>query len=231
VKRLAPALGLAYPLLAHGAVQAHSTALTVASLGVLLLPPLLPGLLGRRAWAWVALATSIGLGYLLWRHADLGALLYLPPVAINLFLAWLFGSSMATGRTPLIGHMVLLMHPVGEPLDPRVAPYTRHLTALWTALFVLLALASALLALLVSPGGVLELCGLASPLPVARSLWSWFANVFNYLIVGALFVVEYAWRRHVFPQQPYRHFGDFILRLFAAAPRLWHDLRTGATTP
>jgi hypothetical protein len=55
--------------------------------------------------------------------------------------------------------------------------------------------------------------------------------VFNYLIVGALFVVEYAWRRHVFPQQPYRHFGDFILRLFAAAPRLWHDLRTGATTP
>lgn len=229
MRGLSVALGVAYPALAHWAVYSQSVALMLASTAILLLLPLLPGLLARRAWAWIGLLLAAGLQYVLWRHASVAALLFVPPVAINLFLAWLFASSLAAGGMPLIERAARLVHGNQTPLEPRVIPYTRRLTAIWTILFAGLALINGVLAMLATPGGVLELLGLGNPLPAPLTLWSWFANVFNYLLVGALFVLEYAWRRRVFPQQPYRHFGDFLQRLIAAGPTLWRQAREKAS--
>ncbi len=225
MRRLSVALGVAYPALAHLAVYTQSVALTLASTAILLLLPLLPGLLARRAWAWIGLLLAAILQWLLWRYATVAALLFVPPVAINLFLAWLFASSLAAGEMPVIERAARLVHGNQTPLEARVVPYTRRLTAVWAILFASLAAINFALALLATPDGVLELLGLNNPMPVPLALWSWCANVFNYLLVAALFVLEYAWRRRVFPQQPYRHIGDFLQRLIAAGPTLWRQLR------
>lgn len=228
MRGLTVALGVAYPALAHWAVYSQNVALMLASTAILLLLPLLPGLIARRAWAWIGLGLAAALQYLLWRHASVAALLFIPPVAINLFLAWLFASTLAAGDTPLIERAARLMHGNQTPLEPRVLPYARRLTAIWAMLFASLAVVNGGLAILATPDGVLQLLGLDNPLPVPLTLWSWFANVFNYLLVGALFVLEYAWRRRVFPQQPYRHIGDFVQRLIAAGPALWRQARERA---
>lgn len=222
---LAAALGVAYPVLAHWAVEAHSQALTLAATAILLLIPLLPGLALGRWWAWLGAAAAAGLWFVLARRAESGLLLYLPPVAINLFLAWLFGHTLAAGRMSLIERMVRLLHGHDEAFDPRIPPYARRLTFAWTVLFLGLAAINALLALLAVPGGVLMLMGITPAIGVPQVWWSRFANVLNYLIVAVFFIAEYAWRRRVFPRQPYRDFGDFTRRVIAVGPRLWADLR------
>ena len=55
--------------------------------------------------------------------------------------------------------------------------------------------------------------GLTLPVTVALDTWSLFANVLNYLIVGAFFAAEYWFRRRRFPQQTYRGFIDFMRQL------------------
>lgn len=228
MKSALPVLAVAYPLLAHLAVALDAPSLLIAALAVLLagmwLPPLLRG--SRTAWltlplALAAVATAARM------DAEL-MLLFVPPVLFNAFFAWLFGHTLLRGRTPLIERMVRLLHREQGVHDDaatqaRIARYARRLTQLWCLLFVALALLNAALALLAVPGGVLASAGLEPPLAVPLPLWSWFANVWNYAIVAALFVIEYAWRRRVFPQQPYRGFGDFLLRVARVGPRLWRE--------
>ncbi len=225
MRGLTVALGVAYPVLAHWAVESHSQTLTLASVAVLLLLPLLPGLATGRALAWLLAACAAALWWWLARHASGAALLYLPPVAINLFLAWLFGHTLLAGRMPLIERMVRLLHDDSEPLEDRVPPYARRLTLAWAVLFLTLAMINGALALLATPEGLLQLAGFEPSVTVPRLWWSRWANIFNYLLVGVFFVAEYAWRRRVFPRQPYRDFADFTRRVIAVGPRLWRDLR------
>lgn len=147
-------------------------------------------------------------------------LLYLPPVVINLGLAWLFGHTLVGRRTPLIAQLVRLLHAPGAVLDAGVVPYARRLTFAWAALFVALAITNAALALFATPDGVLLLAGVGTPLPVPREWWSVFANFANYAIVVAFFVAEYLYRQQRFPDQPYAGFVDFCRRAAAAGPVL-----------
>jgi hypothetical protein len=55
--------------------------------------------------------------------------------------------------------------------------------------------------------------GLQPVVTVPLSLWSLFANVLNYLLVAALFVVEFTYRKRRFPHQPYRGLLDFTRRV------------------
>lgn len=228
MKALAVALALGYPLLAHAASHFHSAPLALAAGAVLVLLVALPGIARGRIGAWIVLvAGSAALGAL----AALGNAqlpLFLPPVAINAFLAWLFGHTLRAGRMPLIERLVRLLHPPAEPLDARVPAYTRRLTALWAGLFATMALLAAVLAALAVPGGLLDAAGITPPLPVTLSSWSLWSNLLGYLVVALLFVAEYAWRRRVFPQQPYRGFADFTRQVAAAGPRLWQALRAPA---
>ncbi|MGH8704455.1 MAG: hypothetical protein ACREUO_03450 [Burkholderiales bacterium] len=110
-------------------------------------------------------------------------MLYIPPVAINLGLCWLFGRTLAHGRTPLIARFAVMEQ---GALSNELAAYTRMLTWLWTLLFAGAALAALLLAL---SGN--------------RDAWSLFTNLVNYLLVAALFLGEFAWRRLRY--RNYRH--------------------------
>ena len=118
------------------------------------------------------LALGVGLGFLL----DPALSLRLMPVWLNLLLARMFQMTMETGSEPLISRIARQ-----ESLPPELAAYTRRLTGVWAAFFLVLAVNSVLLALLASPATV----------------WL-FANTLYPLFMGAFFVVEnlYRWHRY-----------------------------------
>jgi len=224
--RLALALpAVAYPLLAHAATIAASRGLALASVVALALGGLLPGLLARRLAAWLG-ALSAAAGIVLLARFDAAALvLFLPPILINFFLAWLFGRTLGRGRPTLIERLTYLLHSPDEVLDPAIGQYAARLTAVWTALFVVLGVVNLLLALVATPSGLLESAGYSPPLTAPLATWSQFANLWNYAIVGAVFVGEWSYRRRRFPQQPYRNIFDFIRRAVGVGPALVADIR------
>ncbi len=57
--------------------------------------------------------------------------------------------------------------------------------------------------------------GLQPPFNVPVGAWSLFANVLSYVLIAALFGIEFAVRGRRFPNQPYRGFLDFARRLAA----------------
>src|SRR5574341_2539028 len=122
---------------------------------------------------WLAPPVGAAVAYFALPQADW--LLYVPPVAINLALCWLFGRTLRNGRVPLIARFAMMEQ--GE-LSEELARYTRTLTWLWTLLFAAAAAASLVLALSGS-----------------RDAWSLFTNLINYLLVAALFLGEFAYRR------------------------------------
>lgn len=112
--------------------------------------------------------------------ADTSSLLFLPPLVVNLSLAWFFGRTLAPGREALITRFARLER--SEP-EPDVLTYTRRLTFVWVVFFLAMAAVSATLAL-----------------SGAHAAWVWFTAVGNYLCVAALFALEYAYRRCRFPR-------------------------------
>jgi len=206
-------LGVLYPVAAHFAVLSGATGLIAASVGMLVLLVLLPGLLARRPVAWGLLLTAVaGLCVAAVRGQAL-VLLFLPPILINAFMAWLFGHTLGAGRQPLIERIIRALHDGRDDIDETVVGYARRLTVAWTALFIALATVNFGLAALATPGGLLLATGTTPPITVPLEAWSLFANVINYLVVGAMFAVEFQVRRRRFPQQSYRGFFDFLRRL------------------
>lgn len=218
------ALTVAYPIVAHLAVARRSAPLTLVAAGLLLAVATLPGIRSGRPAAIGAAIVGAGILALLGMQSHATLVLFLPPVVINAFLAWLFGHTLVGDRVPLILRFIRIVHGDEMPY-PTMPAYARRLTALWAILFAALALLNAILAYAAVPDGIAATLGLASPLSVSLETWSWCANVFNYLVVGAFFAIEYAIRRRVYPVQPYAHFGDFIRRVALAGPRLWRELR------
>jgi uncharacterized membrane protein len=115
---------------------------------------------------------------------DPSSLLFLPPLGVNLALAWFFGRTLAPGREALITRFARLER--GEP-EPEVLAYTRRLTWVWVVFFLLMAATSAALAL-----------------SGAHAAWVGFTAVGNYLCVVALFALEFAYRRWRFPRDEHR---------------------------
>ncbi len=220
LRALAAILAGGYPVLVIAGVYAGSSVLKLAGLALLLLAVLLPGLARGSAVAWTcAIVITAGLAAAAGTNAQ-QLLLLATPVAIPAMVAWAFGRTLAAGRTPLIERFVRLLHPPDDQVDPRVFTYARRLTWGWTLLLTGLALANAVLGTLMSPGGLFELLGLRSPLPVSNAAWALCTNALGYVIVGVFAIVEYTYRVHRFPNQPYRSFPEFLRRSLAVAPQL-----------
>jgi len=206
-------MGASYPLFAHAAVLSGRPALIAASIGLLAALILFPGLRNGRPLAWVLLLAA---GFGLYEVAKSGQtllLLFLPPILINGFMAWVFGSTLRDGRMPLIERAIILLHGPPENSSGNVADYARKLTLIWTVVFVSLASINLVLAALASPGGILLSAGLNPRVTVPLGAWSLFANVLNYVIVAAIFAVEYQVRVRRFPERSHGGFFSFIRRL------------------
>lgn len=206
-------MGLSYPLLAHVAALSGRPGLIAASIGWLVVLTLLPGLRRRSPVAWAALAAALVGLYAIAGSTAPVLLQFLPPVVMTGFMAWVFGHTLRPGRTPLIESIIRALLGPEDSVDEEVLRYARRLTGVWTALLVVLATISAVLALCADPDGLLLTFGVQPAVTVPLNLWSLFANLLNYLLVAALFVGEFAYRRRRFPQQPYRGLLDFTRRV------------------
>jgi uncharacterized membrane protein len=177
-------LSVGYAVLAHAAIIDG----VPPALGALL--SLVP-LAGFALWAGrrsrhraLALALALGAGTALWlgwgtleRHFP--SVFFVDHIVINLLLALAFGRTLAGGREPLCTLFARIIH---GTLEPDVVRYTRQVTLAWTLFFAVLAALSC----------TLYLAGFVAA-------WSLLANILSPLLVGTMFVVEYAIRHRVLP--------------------------------
>ena len=182
---------IGYVLLVHTAILRSETG--IASLLLVVVPLLL----FARGWAArLSIGLAGGVALLLVDTIEQGPpLYYLPPILINLLLAVLFGSTLRRGRTPLVTQYSILHR---GRLEPDVVGYTRRVTQVWTAFFLLLAGESLLLALFATV-----------------ETWSLFANVLNYVFVAALLVGEYLWRLRCLSGLEHPSLVQFLLSLMS----------------
>jgi len=217
-------LVVAYMVMTHVAVVLHSDRLALGAVTLLVLISLSGALARRRPWAYLAVAGTAALALTLASAPWARIVLFVPPTAVNLGLAWLFGHTLLAGRMPLVERIVRLLHPSDDIQDPAVWTYARTVTRCWTALFVVNATLCLGLALVASPGGLLAMLGIPAPFTIPTLYWSLFSDAGCYVLTGLMFVGEYQVRRRRFPWQPYRNFFDFLRQASAIGPALMAQL-------
>jgi uncharacterized membrane protein len=208
-------MGASYPVLAHLATLSARPDLIAASISVLVILVLLPALRQGRWLAWATLAAAACGLYVALAAGRAVSLLLLPPVLLNGFMAWVFGRTLRDGRMPLIEIAARAMRGSGAQLGAEVVAYARGVTQAWTGLFVGLAVVNLVLAMLARPAGLLRVAGFDPAVSVPLSAWSLFANLLSYLLIAALFAIEFVVRARRFPHQPYSGVIDFTRRLAA----------------
>ena len=169
-------LFIAYPAVAHFGRPAIALALLAA-----LAAYIVTSLWFRHPLRWLA-PPAAGVA-VHWLAPPAAWVLFLPPILINLALGWVFGRTLVRGRLPLIARFALMEQPA---LNPELEAYSRKLTWVWTLLFMAAAAVSSVLAL-----------------SGDHDAWSVFTNLINYLLVAALFLGEFVYRRLRF--RNYRH--------------------------
>lgn len=110
--------------------------------------------------------------------AVVAALFKLPPIAIQLALAWSFLATLRPGHEPAISRFARIEQ---GTLPAELVAYTRRLTVAWGWLFVVLALVSAVLSL-----------------PALTFAWQWWTSVGAWACVGVLFLGERSYRKRRF---------------------------------
>ncbi len=168
-------LAVAYPVLVHLAVIWPRPWLEWLALVALSALPLYPSLRVGRSWAWLVLGGCLVASALIVRWQGTHWVLLLPPIAIPVSLLIVFGASLRPGQQPMVTRFALLTR---GSLPPELITYTRAVTILWVVVFAALTLSAILLSLLAS-----------------KELWSLATNFLHYLLIGAVFAGEYAWRR------------------------------------
>jgi uncharacterized membrane protein len=104
---------------------------------------------------------------------------FLEHAGANLILAIAFGRTLVGDREPLCTRFARLIH---GTLEPDVVIYTRRVTLAWTIYFTAVFTIATLLYL----GHQI-------------AAWSLLANILNPILIGAMFVVEYAVRLRALP--------------------------------
>jgi uncharacterized membrane protein len=198
---------LAYPLLAHYAALTAAGDLG-ALLAVLPLAAIALGLSWRspRRLALLALAGFVFALVLLadaWEllKQHFGWLFLVQYVATHLALCLVFGHTLLGGRRPLCSRFA-------EAIEQRSLPasvnrYTRRLTAVWTAYFAVMAVASSVLFWL-----------------APFTAWSVFANFLTPLCLLLMFLAEYAIRLRVLPHVKHASLLDSIRVFWQSPPSL-----------
>lgn len=171
---------LGYPTAMHLLLtsgQWPGSTLVMALLPFALLPLtlLMAGHIGWGLLSMVVLIAASAAGWNAMLHSPTWIYL-LQNFTMECLMAWGFGHTLRPGHEPLISQFARRIH--GTAYSPAIATYTRHATWAWTMYFVAMGLISLLLFV-------------AAPLTV----WSWFVNFLTFILLGLMFVGEYAVRR------------------------------------
>lgn len=133
-------------------------------------------LAGLTRWEWTAALAMSGLSAAI-ALTDSETLLRAYPIAVNVAMLVAFGATLRGGRPSMVEKFARVRRP---HLDERMVRYTRRVTQVWCAFFLLNACASA-----------------ASMVWGSRALWALYNGAITYLLVGVLIVAEIVWR-HAF---------------------------------
>jgi uncharacterized membrane protein len=174
----------------------------VAWLGALLVFGMIVWKLQHRDnWLWWVLALLVGV-LLAARLFGIDAILKMSPLLIHTSLFTLFIQSLNT--TPLIERFARL--DFGDALPPGIAAYCRKLTILWAAFF----------AANIAGCVWLAIWGDAAT-------WVLYNGLIVYLLIGALLLGEYLWRRIAFPDLEIPSLAHTIRSMINNGHRIWEQ--------
>jgi uncharacterized membrane protein len=196
---------VAYPILAYFAAAAPPPAgIGAVTFAVAPLVIVIAIVGWRSPYRVLTLGLCAAVFAVLWIYGDaigqhLGLVYFIENICTNAALGLIFGRSLFQGREPLCSRFAAM---VRGPLQPPVARYTRQVTVAWTIFFAAMIVASALLFFLAS-----------------IQVWSVFANLLTMPLVAAMFIAEYAVRKHALPDLPRTHILE-SLRAYWKSPGL-----------
>ncbi|MBS0200134.1 MAG: hypothetical protein JSR70_06755 [Proteobacteria bacterium] len=215
---------LAYFVVAHRALSVDSPRLAALALGLLAIIVCIRGLLSLRPRAWLlALAWIAAAWTLAGSRLAMPILLLMPSVFLALACS-LFARTLVRGQVPLVMRMVALIEAQPAPeLPADIRAYATNVTRLWAGVLGGLSLLNLGLALLITPGGVLERLGIAPPWPLSPEVAATVDTWGIYVPVAATLVGEFIYRQQRFPG---RYSGPLdYLRKLARIPReKWADI-------
>ena len=157
---------------------------------------------GRWVAGVTAAATVVGL--CVYFAESVQFIVYAPPLAAFAFMAYFFYRTLRPGSEPLITRVARMEHP---DLPPDMARHARMLTWAWSLCFVLLFV----VALVLAPLLKLE-------------LWSRWVHALGYIVPGALFLGEHAYRHIRFRE---RQHGSLLVLI----PNIVKVSRDAAVSP
>ena len=131
----------------------------------------------RVAGGATAVAAGLLAAFLHHWQGDMNLLYVIQHVCTNLALAWVFGHTLAAGKVPLVTRFARIVR--GGDMPAEVLSFTCGVTLAWALFFAGMALVSAFLYLAVSV-----------------EAWSVFSNLLSSPLIAAMFLGEYAVRRH-----------------------------------
>lgn len=219
---------LAYPVLAIAGMVTHRPVFALLALVVLASVPMLPRLLSRRPLPWLLWLLMLAGVWLLSRHGLADLLLEAVPILINVLLACWFGRTLA-GDEPLVARFVVAIEGTERLREPGVARYARQVTWFWTVLLATQALLLTGLLLFAARDGLLLRLGVTPAWLVPERWASAWLHVGCYLLLGAAFLLEYAWRRWRLRHLSHPGLHDMLLKLVLRWPQLLHG--NGSVSP
>ncbi len=194
-----PGLVALWLVLAIGYLSASAAGLRVVAMAIVgLMVGALLAVSGRIKTGAVAGTTLAGL--CLYFSDSMRFTVYAPPLAAFAFMALFFYRTLRPGQVPLITRVARREHP---DLPPDMDQYTRKLTWIWTFCFVLLFAA----ALVLAPVLTLD-------------LWSRWAQGLGYVLPGALFLGEFAYRHYRFPNRQHGSLWVLFSNIVAVSKEL-----------
>jgi uncharacterized membrane protein len=221
VRRYALALLLLYPLLAIAGAVTQRQIFPLAALVLLLTLAMLPRLLARRPGAWLAWAGLVAGLLMLSAYGFAALVLEAVPVLVSALLACWFGRSLGTAE-PLVARFVVALEGADRLQQPGVSRYARQLTWFWTLLLGSQAVLLATLLLCAKHGGVLARLGMATPLPVPDRWAAAALHAGGYMLLAAVFVLEYGYRRWRLRHLRHPGLGEMLMQLALRWPQLVH---------
>ncbi|MBE9548737.1 MAG: hypothetical protein IMF09_04960 [Proteobacteria bacterium] len=198
MSKLLSLLYFSYPIVVHLAIYHNHLLWALLWLACLLLFSAIRELTCLKKFTltfltYLVLATAVGL--LAYRFPEILAKFI--PLVIYTSMFSLFATSLMPGNIPLITRFASLMRGIKpDNLATVVQIYTRRVTEVWAGLFLSLGIVSLLLALY-----------------APMYLWSLFTNVISYIIIGLLFLFEYAMRKRLVGGHMDYSFKEFAQRL------------------
>ena len=154
---------------------------------------------GHKWLAVILMLLTLSFGITLWLDSQM--VVFLPPILIPIALAYLFGKTLIGNNTAFI--TVLAQKIRNTDLGEREIKYTRNVTKIWVIFFIFCIIDGILLAYFADV-----------------ATWSFVTNFVNYILMAALFIIEYSFRRIALSDLDHPGFVSFIKKLIRAQHRI-----------